>query len=139
MNAVQETLCQISHVHQKETLMRIRSGLMAVLTSVLLATSACSSMQSARHEYLMRGQVVEVSGGSAVVCIGSKDGAQVGQELVVYKLIAKTSGGSAKSAQRWERVKVGSVRIAEVLDEHFATVQVISGPVEVNHVVELNR
>lgn len=119
--------------------MRIRIGLMAVLTSVLLATSACSSMQSARHEYLMRGQVVEVSGGSAVVCIGSKDGARVGQDLVVYRLIAKNSGGSAKSPQRWERVKVGSVRIAEVLDEHFATVQVITGPVEVNHVVELSR
>lgn len=119
--------------------MRIRFNLIAVLASVLLATSACSSMQGARHEYLMRGQVVEISGSKAVVCIGSKDGAQVGQELVAYKVVARSSGGSAKSPPRWERVKVGSVRIEQVIDEHFATAQVISGPVEVNHVVELNR
>jgi hypothetical protein len=119
--------------------MRVRFCLMAVVTSVLLATTACSSMQGARHEYLMRGQVVEISGSNAVVCIGSRDGAQVGQELVVYKLIARESGGSGKNPPRWERVKVGSVRIAQVIDEHFAAAQVISGPVEVNHVVELNR
>jgi hypothetical protein len=120
--------------------MRIRFYLIAVLSSVLLAISACSSMQSARHEYLMRGQVVEISGSEAVVCIGSKDGAQVGQELVVYKLVSRNSGGSPKnSPPRWERVEVGSVRIMQVIDEHFATAQVVSGPVEVNHVVELNR
>lgn len=120
--------------------MHIRFYLIAVLSSVLLAISACSSMQSARHEYLMRGQVVEITGSEAVVCIGSQDGAQVGQELTVYKLVSRNSGGSPKnSALRWERIKVGSVRIMQVIDEHFATARVISGPVEVNHVVELNR
>lgn len=120
--------------------MHIRFYLIAVLSSVLLAISACSSMQSARHEYLMRGQVVEISGSDAVVCIGSKDGAQVGQELTAYKLVSRNSGGSPKnSALRWERVKVGSVRIEQVIDEHFATARVIDGNVAANNIVELSR
>jgi hypothetical protein len=119
--------------------MRTRFYLTAVLTCVLLVTSACSSIQGARHEYLMGGQVVEVTGSDAVVCIGSQNGAQVGQEFTAYKLVSVNSGGSSKHPLRWERVYVGSVRIEQVLDEHFAKARVINGNVAVNNVVELRR
>ena len=119
--------------------MRVRFYLTAALTAALLAVSACSSLQSARHEYLMRGQVVEITGTEAVVCVGSQDGAQAGQELNAYKFVSTNAGGSGKSPPRWEKVKVGSVRIVQVIDEHFAKAQVINGPVEVNNIVELNR
>ena len=109
-----------------------------VLMSVLVGMSACSSLKSAEHEYFMRGQVVEVAGNEVVVCIGSADGAQVSQELTVYKLVNKNpAGGPGKNPPRWERVNVGAVRVVEVLDEHFAKAQVTSGKVAVNDVVEL--
>ena len=117
--------------------MRIRFYMTAVLTSALLGLFACSSLQSARHEYVMRGQVVEIWGNEAVICIGSRDGAQVGQQLNAYKLVS-TSGGP-RSGMYWQKVKVGTVRIAEVFDEHFAKAQIITGAVEVNYIVELNH
>lgn len=119
--------------------MRMRFYVIAVMTSVLLGLSACASMQSARHEYLMRGQVVELTGSEAVVCVGSQDGAQAGQELNAYKLVSVNVGGSARIPPRWEKQKIGTVRILQVIDEHFARAQVISGQVEVNNIVELNR
>ena len=118
--------------------MRIRFYITAILTSALLGLFACSSLQSARHEYLMRGQVVEISGNEAVICIGSRDGAQVGQQLNAYKLVSTPASGP-KNVPRWQKVKVGTVRIAEVIDEHFAKAQVITGAVEANYVIELNQ
>lgn len=111
----------------------------AVLTAVLMAISACSSIQSARHEYLMRGQVVEIEGSEAVICVGSQDGAKTGQELNAYKLVAKNFGGSAKTPARWEKVKVGTVRIEQVIDEHFAKARVTNGDIVVNNIVELSQ
>jgi hypothetical protein len=105
----------------------------------MLSLPACSSMQSARHEYLMRGQVVELSGKDAVVCVGSKDGAKTGQELNVYKVSVNTTSGPGKNPPRWQKVDVGAVRIAEVIDEHFAKAVVTRGEVAVNDVVELVR
>jgi len=107
-----------------------------VLTLALMSLSACSSLQRVGHEYLMSGQVVEVSGNEVVLCIGSGDGAKVSQELTAYKLVPTNAGGP-KNATRWERVKVGSVRVAQVIDEHFAKAQVTSGEVKVHDVVEL--
>ncbi len=117
--------------------MNFRLLMTTFLASMLLITSACSSLQGASHKYLMRGQVVEVSGSEAVVCVGSSDGARVSQQLTAYKMVAKNTGGP-KTPTRWEKTKVGTVRIVQVVDEHFANAQVISGDVQVNNVVELN-
>ena len=119
--------------------MHTRSYVIAVLTTVLLSFSACSSMQSARHEYLMRGQVVEADGSQVVVCVGTADGAQVGQELTVFKLVVSSSSGPGKGMPLYAKVKTGSVRIAEIVDEHFARARVTSGSVDVHNVVELSR
>ncbi len=55
-----------------------------------------------------------------------------------YKLVSTNTGGP-RNPPRWEKVKVGTVRIAQIIDEYFAKAQVITGPVEVNHIVELNQ
>ncbi|MEQ1801881.1 MAG: hypothetical protein ABL989_08165 [Gammaproteobacteria bacterium] len=118
--------------------MNIRFLMTVVVMSALVGVSACSSLKSAGHEYLMRGQVVEVAGSEAVVCIGSADGARVSQELTAYKLVNKNPpGGPGKNPPRWERVQVGTVRIVQVVDEHFAKAQVTSGDVKVNDIVEM--
>lgn len=119
--------------------MSIRLLKAVALTFALVGMSSCASLQSAGHKYLMRGQVVEVAGNEAVVCIGSADGARVSQELTAYKLVNKSiAGGPGKNPPRWERVNVGTVRVVEVLDEHFAKAQVINGDVKVNDIVEMS-
>ncbi len=58
--------------------------LVSVFLAVLLFSAAgCATMESAGHKYIMRGQVLEVAGDEAYLCIGSEDGARVGQELAV--------------------------------------------------------
>jgi predicted small secreted protein len=116
--------------------MKARLLLAAVLTAVVLGTAACSTLGGAGHRYLMRGQVVEVAGSEVVLCVGSRDGATAGQELTVYKLVSSNVGGP-KNPTRWEKVRVGTVRIGQVVDEHFARAEVTSGDVQVNNVVEL--
>ena len=108
-----------------------------VLIPLLVAMSACSSLKSAGHEYVMRGQVVAIDGKEAVVCLGTRDGAQVGQQLSVYRSVEKGVGGPGKNPPRWERINVGAVRLVEVVDEHFAKAQVTSGEVSRHDIVEL--
>ncbi len=110
----------------------------AVLAVIVLTTTACSTLGGAGHQYLMRGQVVEVTGSEVVLCVGSGDGATAGQELMAYKLVSSNVGGP-KNPTRWEKVRVGTVRIGQVVDEHFARAEVTSGDVQVNNVVELKR
>lgn len=116
--------------------MNIRLPLIAVLMTVVLSTAACSTLGGAGHQYLMRGQVVEVAGSEVVLCVGSGDGATSGQELTAYKMVSSNIGGP-KNPTRWEKVRVGTVRIEQVVDEHFARAKVTSGEIQVNNVVEL--
>lgn len=110
----------------------------AAILACLALLAGCSSMDNVRHEYLMRGQVVEVTGKDAVICVGSKDGASAGQVLSAYRIAPASGGGSAKSPAKWERVSVGSVRISQVIDEHFARAEITAGEVQVNNLVELS-
>lgn len=110
----------------------------AVLAAIVLGTAACSSLQGAGHQYLMRGQVVEVTGNEAVLCVGYRDGAEVSQEMTAYKLVSSNVGGP-RNPTRWEKVQTGTVRIRQVVDEHFARAEVTSGDIQVNNMVELER
>jgi len=118
--------------------MRTHFRLTAITLVILSTLAACSSIQSARHEYLMRGQVVAIAGNEAVVCVGSRDGAQADQEFTAYKLVERSVGGPARTTPQWQRVKVGTVRLTEVFDEHFAKAMVVNGSVEVNDLIELD-
>lgn len=118
--------------------MNVRLLMTAVVASLLLSTSACSSLEGAGHQYLMRGQVVEATGKEVVLCVGSRDGAKVNQELTAYKMVSSNVGGP-KNPTRWEKVQIGTVRINQVVDEHFARGEVTSGDVQVNTMVELKR
>jgi hypothetical protein len=119
--------------------MNIHIRMITIVAAALLTVSACSSMQSARHEYLMRGQVVEVTGREAVVCVGTRDGAREGQELGAFKLVSMTTGAPARNPARWEKVRAGSIRLTDIIDEHFARAEIVSGEVQVNDIVELER
>lgn len=113
-----------------------KSALAALL---LVAVTGCSSMQSARHQYLMRGQVLDASAEQVLICVGSRDGAQAGQVLKAYRFKADPARWDKSPGPRFKRIEIGTVRISEVIDEHFATAQVTSGSPTVNDVVELER
>jgi len=99
---------------------------------VILLTS-CATMGKAYHKYIMKGSIIETSADGVYLCIGTKDGAKVDQELDVYKIITISHARST-----FQRVHVGKVKITEIIDEHFAKAKVISGKAEKNDIVELS-
>ena len=93
----------------------------------------CASGRKAYHQYIMRGSILEVDGENVFLCIGSKDGAQINQELDVYNLqrVVRPKGS------KWKKEKAGKIKIIEIVDEHFAKGKVISGTVKVNDIAEI--
>ncbi len=108
---------------------------------LVLLLAGCATLKSTGHEYIMRGQILEVAGDSAYLCIGSHDGAKVGQEYTVYRFVRSPSVIPATRPQfpYYRREKIGKIRISEIIDEHMATAKVLSGEVAANDVVELNK
>lgn len=104
----------------------------ALLTTACASTSGTSTTGS-YHRYLMRGSIVEMTGDSVVLCIGSEDGATVGQELAVYRV----ERGRGSRSPMFERVKAGRVRIVEIVNGHFARADVVDGEASPNWIVEL--
>ena len=104
------------------------------LIPVIFVTFLLFSCATVYHSFLMKGSIIETSDSDVYLCIGSKDGASVGQELDVYKIIQR----------QWQlkipfgREHIGKVKITEILDEHFAKATVISGKAEENNIVELS-
>lgn len=111
--------------------------LSSVLFLMLLSPIAgCVSLETASHKYLMRGQILEMKGDTAYLCIGSNDGTQIGQEFTVYKFERRPH--IHKNAVSFKRKKTGIVKIVQVIDEHVATAEIVSGEAKENYVVELN-
>ena len=101
------------------------------------AQSTQSHTPGIGHSVFMRGTVVRAAGNDLVVCIGSADGAEPGQELTVYRVSEHPHG--PKGPPSYRRTEVGTVRIQQIIDEHFANATVTSGTVERHDIVELRR
>jgi hypothetical protein len=123
----------------KENMMKSRTAVKALVTVLLLLMAGCATLESAKHEYIMRGQVLEATGDTVYLCIGSKDGAQVGQEYTVYRYV-KVSNPSLTPRPYYifRREQKGEIKITEIVDEHMATAKVVRGEVKEHDVVELN-
>jgi len=113
---------------------RLKSAVFLVLaTFIVFLMSSCATVgQKVYHGFLMKGSIIETSDSEVYLCIGSKDGASVGQELDVYKIIKTKSKVSP-----FKRVHSGKVKITEIVDEPFAKATVISGKAEKNDIIEL--
>ncbi|MDE1153607.1 MAG: hypothetical protein PW788_13810 [Micavibrio sp.] len=107
-----------------------------IAIGLLLSLAGCAGMEGAGHKYIMRGQILEVSGESTYLCIGTKDGARVGQELGVFRFTKQPSHPKSQGV-RFKKEKTGVVQITGVMDEHMATANIISGQVKQNYIVEL--
>lgn len=101
-----------------------------LLLGIIFAAVNC---QSVYHKAIMKGRVVSATGNEGVICIGSKDGAEVGQVWKTARIEIRGTGKTSKHI--W--VPAGSVKIVEIVDEHFAKVSAIDGKLEVDYVAEL--
>ncbi len=106
----------------------------STLLLILLTAMGCATMETARHQYFMRGQVLEVEDGRAYLCIGSEEGAKVGQEFTVHRYV-RIGGGGRGGHYRIDLV--GTVKITEV-ETHMAWAKILTGDVKANDVVDLN-
>jgi hypothetical protein len=103
----------------------------------LAATAGHASLESAGHKYIMRGQILEVTGDMVYLCIGSSEGAQVGQEYAVVKFIKVPNPNSKSPWPYFNREEAGVVKITEIVDEHMARAKIVSGVAKENYMVEL--
>ena len=103
---------------------------------LFLPIAGCGGLEAVRHNYVMRGQILEMKGDTAYLCMGSRDGAQVGQEFTVFKYERQPS--VHQGIESFKRKATGTVRTVQILDEHMATATIVSGEAKVNYVVELD-
>ncbi len=113
----------------RKTGLKDRVTLMGIFVVFLMFSCA-----TVYHGFIMKGSIIESSDSDVYLCVGSKDGAAVGQELDVYKIIRVT-----RARGTFKREHTGKVKITEIVDEHFAKATAISGKAEKNDIVELVR
>ena len=111
----------------------------SMLLVILLAGMVCATMATAqpletlRHKFFMRGQILEVADGKAYLCLGSEEGAKVGQVFAVHRYVKI---GGARGSYRTDLV--GTVKITEV-ETHMAWAQIVNGDVKAHDVVDLSQ
>lgn len=98
--------------------------------------TSCATVETARHQYIMRGQILEATNDGVYLCIGSADGAEAGQEYKVYRFVRVPL---KPSLPNYKREETGTVKITEVVDEHYAKAKIITGEAGVNSIVELRK
>ena len=103
----------------------------STLLMILLMVMGCATLEAARHEYLMRGSVLDVENGTAYLCLGTEQGAKVGQEFTVHRYV-----GIPGSRGGYHVEYVGSIKITEV-QSHMAYAKILTGDVKANDVVDL--
>jgi len=103
-----------------------------------IAVAGCATMESAGHKYVMKGQILDVSNGEANLCIGSAEGAKAGQEFTVYRNVRLPFTNPSKEEHpSYKREQIGTVKIEQVFNEHYAKAKIVSGDIKANDVAEL--
>lgn len=111
-------------------------ALLMLLMGVLII-STYAKAQTGLHPSLMKGSIIALEDSNVYICIGSRDGAKVGQELDVYNIGAKPM--VYKGPPSFERKHTGKIRTIEVLDKHFARAILVSRKAEIAYIVELTH
>lgn len=104
---------------------------------LLIAAAGCATLETAHHNYMMKGQILEVNDGEVHLCIGSAEGAKTGQEFAVFRYLKIPYGGPKQTGPSFKREAVGSIKITQIVDEHFAQANVLTGEIKINDVAEL--
>lgn len=103
----------------------------------------CAGLKTAGHKYFMNGQILKTMDNNQVyLCIGTNNGATVGQQLTVYRNTEITSYRPGdypvgKPRLLYDRKETGKIEISEIVNEHYSIAKVISGDVKANDIAEL--
>jgi len=116
--------------------MKKRSVLYVLLVFLFAMSTGCATLESAQHKYIMRGSVLEVTDGTAFLCIGTEQGAKVGQEFTVYRYV-RTAVAPKTQQPQYKVETVGRVKITET-ESHMAHARILNGDVKEQDIVELN-
>ncbi len=112
-------------------------GFLSLCLTLSVAFVGLANAASIYHKYIMSGSILEVSGQNAYLCIGSAEGAKVGQVLTVYNFKKKPASQMDKGVIRFDRVKVGKIKITKIVDQHMADAKILSGNVQQNDIAQL--
>lgn len=104
--------------------------LMSVLVSALFMFQ-CASY----HANLMKGNILKQKGNEYYLCIGTKDGAKEGQVYNVYTY--KENPAYVDTPIYIERVFSGTIKITNIVHEHYAKAVLVSGKARIYDFVEL--
>jgi hypothetical protein len=121
----------------KQTMVKTEIAL--AIAGIALLASVSAAAAGIGHTLLMRGSIVAEQAEGKVVCIGSEDGATVGQVLDVYRVVQHPGPGGRGVGPSFHREPAGHVRVDHVYDAHFAHVAVVDGAPAVHDIVELRR
>ncbi len=121
----------------KPAAMRNVTGVNTVLVILLIAMGwatawAQGPRETMRHKYFMRGQILDVENGTAYLCLGTEQGAKVGDVLTVRRYV--NIGGARGPHYRVD--DIGTVQITEVFS-HMANAKILKGDVKAHDVVDL--
>jgi hypothetical protein len=116
----------------------LKTNLSLAIAGVAMLAAVPASAANIGHSFFMKGSIVAEQAEGKVVCIGSQDGATVGQVLDVYHTV-QHPGPSKGAGPSFHRKPAGHVRIDHVYDAHFAHVSVVDGNPAVHDIVELRR
>lgn len=98
-----------------------------------------ASAQTIRHTVFMRGTIVDSNKLGPVLCIGKADGARSGQLLDVYRVKFHPGPPGKAATPSYHRELIGQIRIAHVLNDHFAQATITRGAPATHDIVELRR
>jgi len=105
-----------------------------ILVVTILISAGCASFYDFYYGELRKGYITEVTDSTAVVGLGRKNGAWIGEELDVYEIII---------AQRlkdepplYKNIYKGRIRITEIIDDYHSKAIIVSGQVRENYKVE---
>jgi hypothetical protein len=108
----------------------INLGIMTAL--LFLYASGCASFY---HEHMMKGNILKQNGNEYYICIGSKDGAKEGQIYNVFTY--KENPKFVDTPSYMQRVNIGTIKITNIVHEHYAKAVLVSGKANKYDFVEL--
>lgn len=117
----------------------LRKSIASALAAASMLVAMPALAQGIGHTFFMRGSIVGADSSGTIVCIGSEDGATVGQVLDVYRVVQHPGPSGKGAGPSFHREPAGHVRIDHVYDAHFAHVSVVDGTPAVHDIVELRR
>lgn len=95
-----------------------------IIVALSILTS-CASLETAKQNNVIRGQILECTGSDVFVCVGNMDGAEVGQEYTVYKFVKTRHPKTTEPI--FTKEKTGTVIITQIIDEHTAKAKIQTG------------